>query len=607
MFRVVPSAPRIEIALVPESSPFAGKVRDAARLAGAVYVRAEMATPNDLASRVLVVDLTRALATGRLGSRVIAIGNDLGVDAWEVIPPADVDTRLARAVRNLVEAEALRARVAREQETVEVLNRVGWALTAIPDRERLLEALLTHARRAINADGGSVYLVEDGELRFAAAQNDTIAFRPVRERLPIDETSLAGFVAARRTAINVPDLYALPPDAPYRPDFSFDVSTGYQSRSALLVPLHDRDGQTLGVLALLNRKPVAGAPLASFDRVVPFSERDADIARSIAGQASVALENHRLYREIQGLFEGFVEAAVTAIEARDPSTGGHSWRVAELTRVLAREVNDADDPPFRALRFSEQELTELHYASMLHDFGKVGVREEVLLKPARLQPWEMEQVELRFRLAAVQALLEAVREELGESQLRDRLALLDADLATIQRINHPGTPVAARDAAALRSIASRWHLKGMEEGVLRSRDVERLCIPAGSLDPAERAEIERHVEHTWRFLRAIPWTPGLKNVPELAYAHHEKLDGTGYPRRLRGDEIPVGARLMAVADIFDALTARDRPYRESVAPVRALRVLRAEADAGKLDRDVVALFAGRRLWSRLKGREGQAG
>ncbi len=588
--------------MVPDTSPFARDVRTAAAACGAVFVRADASMSTDLASRLYVVDLTRALATTRLGPRVIAISRQPELEAYDIVDPAQVPTRLPRVLRNLVEQEQLRARVLAERGTVEVLNQVGYALSAITDRHHLLDELLTHARRLLQADGGTVYLVEDGILHFAAAQNDTIPFFPSRRKLDIDERSIAGWVALRGSPLNIDDVRRLDPSVPYRPNLTFDEQTGYHTRSVLVVPLMDRDGHVIGALAMVNRKPVAGVPLASFEKVMPFSDRHVALARSIAGQAAVALENHRLYRDIQALFHGFVEAAVTAIEARDPTTGGHSHRVAELTTLLAREVTECDEPPFYGVRFSAQELTELHYASMLHDFGKVGVREEVLLKATKLFPWEIAQVEMRFRLAALQAVLESVREELAEHQVTARLAVLQEDLELVRRLNRPNAPFGEIERTAIRLVAERWRLDGeIQELVLRPKEVERLCIPRGTLDPAERLEIERHVEHTHRFLRVIPWTRELRNVPAIAYAHHEKLDGTGYPRKLSEPEIPFGAKLMAIADIYDALTAMDRPYKDGMSPERAVAVLREEAGAGKILSPAVELLAGKQLWKRLRG------
>ena len=589
------------MSVVPDNSPFLTAVRAAAKAAGASFSRSDLATPNDIASRVLVVDLTRVLAANRLGPRVIAISEDRTLDSYDVIHPDEVATRLPRALKNLIETETLRSRIQAEHDTINVLNQIGYALSAITDRHQLLDEVLTHSRRLLSADGGTIYLVEGKTLRFVASQNDTIPFFASRGVLPIDDTSLAGFVANRGTPLNIPDVRALPSNVAYKPNLSFDEQTGYQTRSMMLVPMHDRNGSVIGVLAMVNRKPVPGVALASFERVMPFSERHVGLARSIASQAAVALENWRLYRDIQNLFQGFVEASVTAIEARDPSTGGHSWRVAELTTLLAREVSDSDEGPFNAVRFAPQQLTELHFAAMLHDFGKVGVREEVLLKASRLYPWEMTEVDLRFRLAALEAVLESVREEFSEAELTERLTQIDEDLAFIQLMSRAGSRE-DHEILRIQGIGERWHLQNIGERALTPRHVTRLCVPYGTLDAGERLEIERHVEHTWQFLKKIPWTRDLKAIPDLAYAHHEKLDGTGYPRKLVGDAIPWGARLMTIADIYDALTASDRPYKGAMTPEEAVGILKEEAGRGRVELPVIELLEARRLWRRLKGR-----
>lgn len=587
--------------MLPDSSPYAPAVRAAALAAGATFARSDLATPNDIASRVLVIDLTRVLAANRLGPRVIAISEQSDLECYDVVHPDEVSRRLARALRNLIESESLRSRMETEHATIGVLNQIGYALSAITDRHQLLDEVLTHSRRLLSADGGTVYLVEGRSLRFAAAQNDTIPYFASRVMLPIDDTSLAGFVAHRGTPLNLPDVRALPPNVPYRPNFTFDDQTGYQTRSMLLVPMHDRNGQVIGVLAMVNRKPVPGVALAAFDRVLPFQERDVGLARSIASQAAVALENWRLYRDIQNLFQSFVEASVSAIEARDPTTGGHSYRVAELTTVLAREVSASDDPAFAAVRFSPQQITELHFAAMLHDFGKVGVREDVLLKAARLYPYELTEVDLRFRLAALEAVLESVREQFTEAQLTERLTQIEQDLEFIQLMARAGRRADA-ELQRIRLIGDRWHIRNLDERALAPRFVSRLCVPYGTLDADERREIERHVDHTFHFLKKIPWTQDLENIPELAYAHHEKLDGTGYPRKLKAAEIPYGARLMTVADIYDALTAADRPYKGQMTPEQAVTILKDEASRGRIELPVIELMEGRQLWRRLKGR-----
>jgi len=587
---------RIEVGVVPSTSDYAGTVREAARAAGAEFVRLEVQSPADVLDRIIVCDLTQGASVGKLGPTVIAISPKLDLDCYDVVSPEQVRFRLKRAIRNLVERERLRSRVQQEQETVEILNDIGHALSAQTSEAALLDKVLTDARRVLRADGGSIYLVESDQVRFKYSQNDTITFRSTRDELPKDETSMAGYVARRGETLNIPDSYAIDPSAPYKPNHTFDQETGYRTRSILLVPMNDRDGEVIGVLALINRKQNAGVALASFDLVGEFTETHARLARSIASQAAVSIQNYRLYHDIQSLFEGFVEAAVTAIEARDPSTGGHSYRVAALSVALARAVHDSNETPFRDISFTERDFKELHYAAMLHDFGKVGVREQVLLKAEKLYTWEMDGVEARFRVARLQMELESLQQSTPDNLAEQRSQLLH-DLGIVKKLNRPGdAPPTQRERNELERISERWNLADVGEKVLKPREVRRLCIPRGSLDPDERLEIETHVTHTYEFLKAIPWTRDLRRVPELAWAHHEKLDGSGYPQRLKGDEIPIRAQLMTISDIFDALVATDRPYRDSVTPESALQILREEAELGKIHADAVALFEAKRLW-----------
>jgi HD-GYP domain-containing protein (c-di-GMP phosphodiesterase class II) len=589
---------RVSISVLPALSPIAATVREAARQLGIEFVRARVDSPSAVADRLFVVDLTQRHTLGRLGPRVIAVSQRLDLDCYDVVPPSQIRWRLHRAIRNLVDRERLRRQLLTERATIETLNEIGYALSAQTSRSELLDTVLTRSREALRADGGSIYLVDGDCLRFTCSQNDTIPFRASRLQLPLDGSSLAGFVTVTGEALNIADVYAIPAQASYRPNLAFDRETGYRTRSMLLVPMKDRDNVVIGVLALVNRKQRAGEALASWEQIEPFTDADAVLAGSIASQAAVAIENYRLYREIRTLFDGFVDAAVTAIEARDPSTGGHSHRVATLTLALAEALDATSAGPFRDHRFSRSELTELHYAAMLHDFGKVGVREEVLLKANKLFDWELQSIEARFRIARLQVMLEVLREGMAAHERDPLLAQLDDDLALVRRLNRPGSRPTATEADRLNAITEQWQLD-TEQRLVQPREARRLCIPLGSLDPEERLEIESHVTHTWQFLRAIPWTRELARVPELAYCHHEKLDGTGYPRQLSGDSIPLGARLMTVADIFDALTAGDRPYKAGMTPEVALHILREEAERGHIEPEAVEILAQRQLWTSI--------
>jgi len=596
--------PRVEISILPKRSPYADRVKAAARSAGVEFVPDDVATPADLARRVLVVDLTRAATVGKLDSRVIAITRRTDLECYDVVRPEDVGHRLERCIKNLIEVERLRARVANEQETIEILNQFGLSLSAVRDREELLELMLSNICTVLRADGGSIYLMDSGRLTFAVSQNDTINFRPARAGLSVDAKSMAGFVAMTGETLNIPDVYELDRALPYRPNFTFDQASNYRTRSALHVPMMGREGRCLGVLGLINRKRAPGIPLADFDSVLPFEESHAVLARSLASQAAVALENHRLYSEIRRLFDGFVSAAVEVIEARDPATAGHSSRVAEMTLKLARECHDADFKPFRFTRFSSKQLEELRYASVLHDFGKVGVPEKVLLKAEKLYPSEIRTIEYRFQLAALYATLQSKLTSEREEMLQERLRQLRRDMALVKRMSRPSSNIESRDYESLRAAVLRWQLPNVREPVLRARDVTRLCIPYGTLDDNERQAIQMHVTHTYTFLKAIPWTDEMRAVPDLAHAHHEKLDGSGYPRGLNADQIPMGAKLMTIVDIFDALTAGDRPYKPPLSVEVSYRILREMVDGGKIHGAAVELFFQKRLWEGvLRGRK----
>ena len=591
---------RVELVLYPPDSPHADLVRAAAEAAGATFVPGDAAAPVSWTPRVWVVDLSRSHPAA-LGPRTLVIGEEHHLDCFDVVTPAEARSRLPRAVRNLVEREALRARVDQDRETIATLNEIGHALTEHDSRDALLDAVVSAARRMLRADGATLYLCAEDGIRVACAQNDTVPFHPSRTLLPLDESNVAGFVALTGQPVNIADAWNADPSTPYHVNLANDRLTGYRTRSVLSVPLRHHDGATIGVLTLVNRKAHAGLPLRSAADVLPFSASDVAVAGSIASQAALAIENHRMMHEIRALFDGFVEAAVTAIEARDPTTGGHSKRVAELTLRLADAVAASGDPVFREVRWTERDRTELHYAAMLHDFGKVGVRESVLLKAERLYPWELDAIKARFRLASHQVMLEATATQLDAAGATASLRALWADLATVRRLNRPGPPPSDADRAELARIARTWTLTDRVEPAVTPHECARLTLSRGSLDADERREIEAHVSYTWQFLRAIPWTRDLSRVPELAYAHHERLDGTGYPRGLSGDEIPLGARLMAIADIFDALTAGDRPYRRGASPDRAVAILREEAGAGKLVPEAVEVFVRQRLWLGVVG------
>jgi HD-GYP domain-containing protein (c-di-GMP phosphodiesterase class II) len=500
------------------------------------------------------------------------------------------------------------------------LSEVGIALSSERDHSALLTTILSKARELSRADAGSLYLLDEGNgdkvLRWKLAQNDSIKVEGFEEMvLPITRRSLAGWVALTGDTLVIDDAYSLPADAEYSINRSFDEKNGYLTRSMLVFPMVTHVGDLVGVLQLINRrKPGAPAKLTAAtvpDQVVPFDKETVELMRSLAGQAAVAVENNLLYKSIERLFEGFVTAAVTAIEQRDPTTSGHSFRVADLTVELARVV-DRDDAQYREVHFTSDQVREIRYASLLHDFGKVGVREQVLVKEKKLYPLQLETLRNRFEFAMKVAENDSNRRKLdyllqhgrdafdafgvsADEELQRQLDKMQKDFAFITKSNEP-TVLPEGEFQYLQQLAEEEF--GDRRRLLNADEVRILSIRKGNLDPMERTEIESHVTHTFNFLKKIPWTRDLAAVADIAYAHHEKLNGRGYPRKLTAAEIPIQSRMMTVSDIYDALTANDRPYKRAISTDRALDILKMEVGDGLLDGSLVTIFIDAKVFER---------
>jgi len=517
-------------------------------------------------------------------------------------------------------AETARARAEAAMRSREIgeLTRIGVALGTERDLKTLLDLILTQARRITSSDAGSLYLVETTEqgakrLRIRIAQTFSKPEAPFVEfTVPVDRTSLAGHAATTGEPLVIDDAYFLPPDVEYSINRSFDERYGYHTKSMLVIPMKDHKEQLIGVLQLINRKRqfdvVLSNPTVVEQQVVPYSKRTVELVTALAGQAAVAIENSRLYEDIERLFEGFVLAAVTAIEQRDPTTFGHSGRVAQMTVVLAEAVDRAGHSVFRNITFTREQLREIRYAGLLHDFGKVGVREQVLVKAKKLYPQDLSLIKQRYaflrrtgerdfwrRRAEFleqhdRSGYDAFLADLEEAYRRETLEL-EGFVRLVEQANEP-TVLREEQSGHLARFARREYddIEGQRRPYLTNEEIRFLTIPKGSLDERERVEIESHVNLTYRFLQQIPWTRELQQIPFIAYGHHEKLDGKGYPRGVTADGIPIQTRMMTISDIYDALTAADRPYKPAVASGRALDIMHGEVGAGQLDASLFGLF-----------------
>ena len=550
-----------------------------------------------------------------------------GLDDITIKPPADSSPAALRellrmAMENIAlkqEVTQLEEQARRQHRQFEELNRIGIALSAEKDIAKLQHFILMTMRQLTNADGASLWLKTVGDhdepmLFLASSQNTSIDNTYQAFKVPVDERSVVGYTVSVGSSQIYDDAYHPPPGRP-QGGKGFDAQFGYRTKSMLTVPMRNYNHEVVGAIQLINAKRRFETHLTVDSveaEVVSFRPEDLEMIESIASQAAVALDNKNLIDSIQALFDGFVQASVTAIEQRDPSTAGHSGRVEKLTTALARAVTGLGAGKYRDVHLTEDQFKELRYACLLHDFGKVGVREHILIKAKKLMPGQLEVIQSRFEFVErslqvkyATEKLEAMRSETGtatvlaeiDKRLEEELAQLNQWVQSIAAANEP--TVLPEDKASMLEFLSHqtyYDMSGKPHTMLDPQEFRFLSIRKGTLDPQERLEMESHVTHSFHFLTKIPWTPVMRGIPEIAYGHHEKLDGAGYPRRLTGDQIPVQARMMTISDIFDALTAQDRPYKRAV-PVRtALDILNAEAEEGKLDKDLLEVFVAKKIY-----------
>ncbi len=541
---------------------------------------------------------------------------------------------IANGVHNLksliATSDAQSQKVQEANQAVKYVMSISRELNGERDTSKLLSLILTKAREICHADAGSIYTVDsptrnirDGVIQFRFTQNHSIVQNLSEFSMPVNEGSIVGNACIHAASINIPDLYLLnedPKKNPYgaRHDRTWDKRIGYESHSMLTVPMFDISHSVIGVIQLINRKKDKTAKLLTPDlfseQVVPFDERDQELAEIVAQQAGIALENANMHQNIQELFDGFVNASVTAIEQRDKTTSGHSHRVAFLCVGLAEVINRCDVGIYKDANFSEDQIQEIRYASLLHDFGKLGVRENVLTKEKKLYPWEMERVQTRFELIRAQYEIEYLKKCIEYLQAPDhfpnganpytfefekniKVKELDEFLKFIVKANEP-TVLEQGGFEKLKDIANLQYrnFKQEKHPFLVREELSALSVSRGSLTREEFTEIQSHVTHTYDFLRKIPWGKKLANVPEIAAKHHEKLDGSGYPHAAPAEAIPTQARMMTIADIFDALTAADRPYKKSVPVNRALEIIEMEVKGGKVDGDLFKLFCDSKVY-----------
>jgi HD-GYP domain-containing protein (c-di-GMP phosphodiesterase class II) len=514
---------------------------------------------------------------------------------------------------------------------LEQLNEIGAALSLEKNLNALLEKILIAAQTITRADGGTLYLVEgEGggqQLRFEIVRTgsldiamggttgNSIPFYPIhlyRDGDP-NTSMVAAFAALTGQTVNVADAYS-EEGFDFSGTRSFDSKTGYRSKSFLTVPMKNHEGEIIGVLQLINcQDPGSGG-------IVPFSHADQRLAESLASQAAIALTNRALIVQLENLFESFIRMINEAIDEKSPYTGGHCQRVPMLTMLLAEAANDTLDGPLADFAMTDKDRYELRIAGLLHDCGKITTPVHIVDKATKLETIfdRIHLIDTRFELLARDAEIDALRKKLElarsagvdeitrrhrlyeiDEELRDTLRQIEEDRTFLRRCNIGSESMSREDQERVQQIGLMYKWRdplGNTANFLTEDELRNLTIQRGTLTQEEREIINHHIVSTIKMLEALPWPKHLRNVPEYAGGHHERMDGNGYPRGLRREQMSVQARVMGIADIFEALTAKDRPYKKGKTLSESLHILGKFKLNGHIDPDLFDIFIRQRVY-----------
>jgi HD-GYP domain-containing protein (c-di-GMP phosphodiesterase class II) len=513
------------------------------------------------------------------------------------------------------------------QNQISNMSAIGLALSKEKDMDKLLEMILLEAKRISNADGGTLYMMTDDQrLKFSIMITDSlnihmggtsgkeIPFYPVK--LYMDDgqpnkTMIAANAGLTGDTINIPDAYKAK-GFDFAGTKAFDEKTGYRSKSFLTVPLKNHEDEIIGVLQLLNAQDI------KTKKVIPFSGNVQKSVEALSSQAAVAITNKNLIKDLEVLFESFIKLIASAIDAKSPYTGGHCSRVPEITMMLAESVNEINDGPFAGIQFTDKEMYELKIAAWLHDCGKVATPEAVVDKGTKLETIydRIHTVATRFEVLKRDEEIKYLKKQLKiqkddsliENQKKEalkkartlylkRIKQQEDDKSFIEESNVGGEFMSQDRKDRVNKIASyRWKDNGSPKPFFSEDEIYNLCISRGTLTPEERKIINDHIVVTIDMLEQLPYPKHLRNVPEFAGGHHEKLDGTGYPKGLNHSEMSVQAKIMAIADIFEALTARDRPYKKGKTLSQAMRILGFMKNDAHIDTELFEVFVKEKIY-----------
>jgi len=531
------------------------------------------------------------------------------------------DKRLNKLLKSVIKEVSLYAED--QIKHIKQLTEIGLALSAEKDIGTLLELIVDKARDLSNADAGTLYILDDDKkhLRFEILQNDSMKTRiggksgneislpkvPLYIEGKPNHSNVSSYTALTDETVNIPDVYEAE-GFDFTGPRKYDESTGYRSKSMLVIPMKNHENDIIGVLQLLNAQdPETG-------EVIPFSTEYVDLIASLASQAAVALTNTQLIHDLKNLFYAFIKSIATAIDAKSPYTGGHINRVVDLTIMIADKINETREGRFKDVFFNEDEIEEMRIAAWMHDVGKITTPEYVVDKSTKLQTLfdRIHHIETRFQLIAESIenkylhrkneLLQSevqngLKIEQPEKERQREIQILGEELEFIKSCNYPGEFLSTEKIGRIMKIASKTYtVNDREHPYLFEEEAKNLCIRKGSLTEEERKTIEHHATMTAKILNQLPFPRKLANVPKYASGHHEKLNGSGYPSGISEKELSLQSRIMAIADIFEALTAKDRPYKEPMKLSQAVKILGFMKEDNHIDPDIYDLFVKSRIY-----------
>lgn len=486
------------------------------------------------------------------------------------------------------------------KKSIETLNQVGIALSSEDDRQLLLQKILTGAMTLTHADGGTLYLADKDKLSFAMIANKTLNISPsltIDKKMPLKSVPLftndkpnmsnvASYCFHKQQTINIKDAYQTD-------EFDFsgmravDEKMGYQSHSFLTIPLKNHEKKILGILQLIN------AVDEETHEIIPFDEESAILAESLASQAAVTLTKFELIKAQKKLFDALLHLIAHAIDEKSHHTSNHCSRVPIITKLIADALNK-DNIAHHKVPLTKNEIEELMIAAWLHDCGKIATPDHIVNKATKLDTVmdRIEVVNARFEILKRDLKIDYLEKRINSNELAEKLKFLNEANAFLNKANIGGEFLSENEIKKIHDIGKdfKYLINDLECNLLDDKEIANLCIPRGTLNDSERQIIQNHVKISYDMLRALPYPENLKRVPDIAGAHHERIDGKGYPHGKKGEEILIQARILAIADIFEALTSPDRPYKTPKTLKEVLFLMENMKKAGHIDADLFDLF-----------------